>query len=559
MTFLPIVERELRVSARRSWTYWTRAAAAAVAIVLFLGVVVLAQLSKSSLTGQIGPVLFAIFSWLSFIFTAVAGIFLTADCLSEEKREGTLGLLFLTDLRGHDVALGKLLANSLHGFFGLLAVFPVVGLALLMGGVTGAEFWRLVLALCNTLFFSLTLGLWISSRSRDAQKAMYATAALLGLCFVLFPVIDWWAAGWKQSAFEPRFSLASPGFTFSEVADSRSGHFGISLAVTHAFAWLFLFLACWQTPRHWQEKSATTADGVNAKAHRRRFGSPEKRAALRAKLLATNPVHWLAARDRWLGRFQWLFLLGVLALFAFFCASIGELQYWLGAAQVVSFLLGVALNLWLASHASRFFVDGVRNGTLELLLITPLRPGQIVRGHAAALWRLFFLPAVVLLLLNLGAQVAQIIQLHSTLAKSNAGGMDAILVQQIISLAIVPIAFVTGLFALGWFGMWMGLTSRKANVAVIKTLVFVKVIPSIALMFLQTLLMIAIGFGGRLPYWISTAVVGVLSIGANIVFIVIAQRKLLGQFHETVLQATGTVAIPRPPPAVASAPPVLAS
>ena len=29
----------------------------------------------------------------------------TADSLSAEKREGTLGLLFLTDLRGYDVVL----------------------------------------------------------------------------------------------------------------------------------------------------------------------------------------------------------------------------------------------------------------------------------------------------------------------------------------------------------------------------------------------------------------------------------------------------------------------
>ena len=32
---------------------------------------------------------------------------MTADCLSEEKREGTLGLLFLTDLRGYDIVVSS--------------------------------------------------------------------------------------------------------------------------------------------------------------------------------------------------------------------------------------------------------------------------------------------------------------------------------------------------------------------------------------------------------------------------------------------------------------------
>ena len=38
-----------------------------------------------------------------------------------------LGLLFLTDLRGHDIVLGKLAATSLRAVFGLVAIVPVAG------------------------------------------------------------------------------------------------------------------------------------------------------------------------------------------------------------------------------------------------------------------------------------------------------------------------------------------------------------------------------------------------------------------------------------------------
>jgi ABC-type transport system involved in cytochrome c biogenesis permease component len=92
-----------------------------------------------------------------FVFCLFSGMGSTADCLSEEKREGTLGLLFLTDLKGYDIVFGKLLATSLHTIYGLLATFPIFSLVLLIGGVRGGELLQLGLALLNTLFFSLSV------------------------------------------------------------------------------------------------------------------------------------------------------------------------------------------------------------------------------------------------------------------------------------------------------------------------------------------------------------------------------------------------------------------
>ena len=63
-----------------------------------------------------------------------------------------MGLLFLTDLKGYDVVLGKFIARSLPALYGLLALLPLIGIPLLLGGVTGSEFWRMALALVNALF-----------------------------------------------------------------------------------------------------------------------------------------------------------------------------------------------------------------------------------------------------------------------------------------------------------------------------------------------------------------------------------------------------------------------
>src|SRR5262245_1959321 len=133
MTFLPIVDRELRVAARKRRTYWSRVTAAGIAIGIAWCLFIIAELERSFFSKQLGPILFSIFKWLSFAYAAGAGVFLTSDCLSEEKRDGTLGLLFLTDLRGYDVVGGKLLATSLRAAYGLLAAFPVIGLSFLLG------------------------------------------------------------------------------------------------------------------------------------------------------------------------------------------------------------------------------------------------------------------------------------------------------------------------------------------------------------------------------------------------------------------------------------------
>ena len=55
-----------------------------------------------------GLALFIALSAIAYIYSLRAGALSTADCVSEEKREGTLGLLFLTDLKSYDIVLGKL-------------------------------------------------------------------------------------------------------------------------------------------------------------------------------------------------------------------------------------------------------------------------------------------------------------------------------------------------------------------------------------------------------------------------------------------------------------------
>src|SRR5215471_8522044 len=218
MTFLPIVERELRVAARKRTTFWLRVACALVGL-LIGGACMLLSGVRGVGVAQMGDVLFNVVTWLSIAAVLCAGLFFTSDCLSEEKRDGTLGFLFLTDLRGYDVVLGKLLATSLRGFYGLLAVFPVLAVTLLLGGVTGAQFWKTSIALLNALVCSLAAGLAVSAMSRDSQKALGATLFVLLLWVGGGPLTDSirrWTGGRN---FVAVWSVSSPGYVFVSAGD----------------------------------------------------------------------------------------------------------------------------------------------------------------------------------------------------------------------------------------------------------------------------------------------------------------------------------------------------
>src|SRR5262249_37302451 len=128
---------------------------------------------------RVGEEIFGGLALLALVYGLAYGRRFTADCLSEREREGRLGWLFLTDLKAYHVVLGKLVATSVSAFFGLLAIFPVLALPILIGGVTQGEFWRTLLVLVDTFLFSLTIGVYVSVWCWDARQAAGANLLLL--------------------------------------------------------------------------------------------------------------------------------------------------------------------------------------------------------------------------------------------------------------------------------------------------------------------------------------------------------------------------------------------
>jgi len=103
MRFLSVAERELRAAARQKKTYRLRwiAAGGALALLVWLGWALDAFANRRA-----GPMVFQICSVNILLGCLLIGAMETADCISREKRDGTLGLLFLTNLNSAEIVAG---------------------------------------------------------------------------------------------------------------------------------------------------------------------------------------------------------------------------------------------------------------------------------------------------------------------------------------------------------------------------------------------------------------------------------------------------------------------
>jgi ABC-type transport system involved in multi-copper enzyme maturation permease subunit len=159
MNPLPLLSRELIVASRRPITQRLKLGFGG-------GSMLVAVWSLLVSTGDAGPTVFMALTGIAVVLAMFTGIFVASDTISRERREGTLGFLFLTDLHAHDVVLGKLAAAGLVPAMALLSMFPALALCQLVGGVPAGLFWKTMLALVVTLLYSLSATIYVSSIAR---------------------------------------------------------------------------------------------------------------------------------------------------------------------------------------------------------------------------------------------------------------------------------------------------------------------------------------------------------------------------------------------------------
>lgn len=532
MTLLPVVGRELRVASRRRWSYWGRTSAAGAALLIVAWFLLI---ERHGSIAMLGKGLFATTSFFAALFAGFAGVLYSADSLAEERREGTLGLLFLTDLKGYDVLFGKMAASSLGAFFHMLSCFPVMAIALLMGGVTGGEYVRMLGFLFLLLLCSLSLGMLAStfgSNSRAAGVAAFLLNLAMAAGFPALGGIVYWIA-WKfevpesvrDSWFEAGFAWANPVAPFIAAFDDEFGRkpalYWMGILFLGVVTVGALGLGMIRLPRIWQERTAAKVKrGFVGRLEHWRWPTPEKRQAWCARLLAMSPLVWLAGRH-WMRRVSlWTFLVFAAALFGVFALELGKDFLEPPSFIVTSILVHLVVKVWVAGEAPRMFHEDRTSGGLELLLSTPMTVSDFTEGCLRALRRQFEVPILVVLAVDFAFMMFGM----DWSSEPDKGHWAGFWISRILLLPLDA-------YAMAWTGMSVAMTTR-GNRTTVHVILRILVIPWLIVFALSTLAAVAslggasvfsgLGFGGALTVWL------LLCAGNDVFWIVQARNRLVG-------------------------------
>jgi ABC-type transport system involved in multi-copper enzyme maturation permease subunit len=341
--------------------------------------------------------------------------FLTADCISRERREGTLPLLFLTPLSARDIVYAKGFAQGLRSFTIWLAVLPLFTVCFLGGGVDWPEVIMSALVNFSAVCLALGAGLMASGATRVWTRAVAGASlmsVLLLLTFlVLLPwtMVEVWAIGGRHPtipSIQAFMGAPQEGLVFAleiqKLCESwifRRGPSAVlfTYATVAAMCAIGLFLlahlAAWRVRATWQERPASRRV---AWLQTRLFSPILFRKQLRGWLrwqLKRNPIGWLEQRS-WSGRLVvWSWFAIVLCIYSTLFANLAVYQR---SFHFVQSILATLLAGSLALSAAGSFRRERETGVLELLLVAPLTEWEVLLGRVKGLWTQF-LPAIILL------------------------------------------------------------------------------------------------------------------------------------------------------------------
>ncbi len=474
VNLIPVIERELRSAARQPATQWLRPLSAGV------GVIIAAVLLLGPQTGRPpGPELFARLHHAAMVMLWILVPLMTADCISRERRDETLGLLFLTPLRSGEVVLAKVLVQGLRAATVGASVWPVVLVPLLMGGVTAATIWTAFCAQLGAFCWALAAGILASVLSRTVLQGL-AWATLFALLFLVahavlnglavenvlqglnarrqMPSAEWLTGIGLVSLWSPEYAVGGYFRIIPPASVSYwlkvSSMVPLASALGVAMVW---GIAAWRLRRAWREQPPSPGrERVAREFVRLRYARERFRVRRRAQL-ERNPVGWLERR-RWTSRAAGWLWVGLLALSQWVALTVGqrvseieEMLAWLLLA-----LLGAVAMVSVASLRRER-----ETGVLELLLTTPLSPQSIMSGRLRGLYGQFAMA----ILLAVGVTASLEFQLNTREAPEFWEVLE-ILSLWAICLLMLPVG-----------GLWLSLRARGYVAGLLATVVVMVLFP----------------------------------------------------------------------------------
>jgi ABC-type transport system involved in multi-copper enzyme maturation permease subunit len=343
-----------------------------------------------------------------------------ATAIVREKVRGTLPLLLNSPLSVASIYFGKL--GGVLGFTGLLLLITVPGAAACdaLGGSTrqgGVAILYLVLAAAAVQVS--TLGLFVSSRSQGIDGALRTTYGLV-LAVCVLPLLAHWliprddpdmamVAAWLGSlspapAVMEAVGQGDAGMPGTDYASGAIIRYLILAGVMSVLCTALTLARLYFTPLDRPRPAGimTQDRGLAARLFRRLMFlvDPQRRSG--STSLLVNPVMVKEFRTRRFGRSDWtlrlLALAAVLSLGLSVLAIVGALGWGIevvGGALVI--LQTLILVLFVPSLAAGLISAEREAGGWQLMRLTPLTPGRIIRGKLLSVaWPVVLLLAATL-------------------------------------------------------------------------------------------------------------------------------------------------------------------
>jgi ABC-type transport system involved in multi-copper enzyme maturation permease subunit len=354
-----------------------------------------------------------------FGYGLLAGILLLvpafpATSLVREKIQGTLALLLNSPMRPWSIYLGKL--GGVLGFTAILLAMtaPAAAACFALGG-TGARggISSLYLVLAVLTLQLTTLALLVSSRCQSTDGALRLTYALVLLCIVAQAPYELLRGDTGPTAQAAKLLRGlSPIPAVMEVlgqgdvgtSGMTAGGGAVGQYVLTALVFSALCAVATLAGLNHRMLDRARASGVmtqdrslGGKVARRAFFliDPQRRSGLMS--LWVNPVLIKEFRSRRFGRSHWMLRLvatcAILSLALSVIALTGALGWGIEKIGGAMVLLQIALLILFAPSLAAGLVASEReSGSWQLLRMTPLSPGAILRGKLMSVaWPLLLL------------------------------------------------------------------------------------------------------------------------------------------------------------------------
>ncbi|MDB6025571.1 MAG: hypothetical protein JWM68_1794 [Verrucomicrobiales bacterium] len=386
MSISPIIQHDLRMALRRNDPVRARLiAAAATGGLSFL------FLLFGLMTRTWGTQLFHYLFLACLFLVILRPAQIALGIVSEERRNQTLELLFLTGMTPAEFFRGKVLGATLVASCELLAVAPFLAVPFVAGGLSVDLYVASLVCLPTILLFIISVSILASVICNDDTMALMTTVVLVviisGVTTVPF-FLGKLLTG--ATPFSEGWLFLSPGYGALMVGSQFSIGSVAAFWPTAICTWLWTILcfcvAAVVLSRTWRnDPDARVLQNWRQKWQTLVRGTAAWRSYLRIVTLTRNPYQWLAQRDRRPVLTAWGIIL-------FLCVVwfIGWALWPRNWPSTMNFFLTavlmiIALETVISHTAARRIGHDRRDGFLELLLTTPLSPIEIVEGQMAAI------------------------------------------------------------------------------------------------------------------------------------------------------------------------------